>query len=666
MRFQEHALLALVLTGCGIGTLEDDDMRLRTNNTDSGAASALDDDADGDGGGDSPLAGVGITDANLEDCVRSHLSLAEGEITGELASELNHLDCPTAGIETIDGLEHFTGLQSISLWENNISDISPLADLTDIEWLELGANEIDDLSPLAELTGLTRLGLSSNEIDNIDDLAQLTAMQWLHLDGNDITNADALSEMNDLTWLTIEHNDIEDDSVLDAIEDGGADVYAQNQGSMGPEGPPAPTPTSVVAPRLSIDDGVLLSRQDESGALKLDFASRDAIYPLQLELPGQLAIDGTSVVLRSMESSTLVGTIDNGIVTLCAEQTASACHVALGAKTAPAEAYGGLGDAPVVYTLAMGVAPRPEVDDANYGEVDDGLIPYVLASPNQFDAGSCLFMSTTGAMELLVRQQLEQTEQDYEGDSDFSERFLMAAYQDLPSYWMPYWLTDTIYTYNYHGGSMLNRDYPFTAGYVRETSSGLTPCDSSDEGAYYSCSYNWFDYRPDDWEQQLLETPDVHRTIMYTDPARSSSSQWNVGLMDDEDVEKIKYLLRTRQAPVVVIYNHYLYWHADIVVGYDDTVETGGCPMVESSMDYFDEQGASSYTSKIQSHMDDIGDCTSQGAFYVRDSIYDGTSEEPMYSYSSGFTERYSQRVIQRSYNWVKYLGNHAYGIHRR
>ena len=136
--------------------------------------------------------------------------------------------------------------------------------------------------------------------------------------------------------------------------------------------------------------------------------------------------------------------------------------------------------------------------------------------------------------------------------------------------------------------------------------------------------------------------------------------------MDDEDVEKIKYLLRTRRAPVVVIYNHYLYWHADLIVGYDDTVSTGGCPMVESSLDYFADEGANQYINKIESHMEAIGDCTDKGVFYVRDSIYEGGSEEENYEYSSGFSEKYSKRIIERSYNWVKYLGNHAYSIQRK
>jgi hypothetical protein len=653
MRIEAGMLVALTLSACGIAALDDDKMNHREMDDTGGEAGESDD-------------GLGMSDANLEACVRAQLNIDEDELTPETVADLEHLDCPTAGISSIAGLQHFTGLQSISLWENSIEDISYLAGLDQLEWLELGANDISDVSALAGLTGLTRLGLSSNDIEDINALEGLTQLQWLHLDGNRITDVGALSDMDAITWLTIEHNDIDDDSVLDSIEDGGADVYGQNQGSFGPEGPPAPEVSTSVAPRASIEDGVFISRMTEDGGLQLDFMTLGGIHPVMLEVPGHLSADGDRIVLERGALTIAVGQLDGDMVTLCEGAYATDCHIALGAKTAPAAAYGGIGEAPVVYTLAMGIAARPEADEAAYGEIDDGLVQYALASPNQFDAGSCLFMSNTGAMELLIRQQENQTEQDYEGDSDLSERFLMAAYQDMPGSWLPYWLTDTVYAYNYHGGSMLNRDYPFTAGYVRETSSGLQPCSSSDSGAYYSCSYNWFDYRPTGWEEMMVDTPEIHRTVMYTDPARNSNSQWNVGLMDDEDVEKIKYLLRTRQAPVIVVYNHYLYWHADIIVGYDDTVSTGGCPMVESSMNYFDEQGAGSYSTKIEGHMADIGDCTDKGIFYVRDSIYEGTSDEPVYNYSSGFSERYSRRVIERSYNWVKFLGNHAYGIHRR
>ncbi len=615
-------------------------------------------DEDGDG---IPDNSPSFADGGLDSCVRAALGGVEGAIDPAIAAALENLDCPDQDIASIQGIEFLVGLESLSLWENSISDISPLRTLDTLRWLELGANEISDLSTLSGLTGLTRLGLSSNQITDVDDLSGLTALQWLHLDDNLISNVDALAGMTELDWLTVEHNDIWPDDVLDDIADRGADVYDQNQGAGGPEGPPAPADhTSGAGAVRAVELGELSPWTDDAGFLRFDMLVRGVALPIHTEVPGKLVADGADIVLIRGDATQRIGTIEDGIASLCED---GQCRASLGAKVAPAAAYAGTGEAGPVYTLAVAVHALPE---GEYGEANTSLLPYVLASPNQFDGGSCLFMSTTGAMELLLNQHTDLTEVDYGGETDLSERYLMAAYQDLPSSWLPYWLTDTVYTYNYHGGSMLNRDYPFTAGYVRDTSSGTQPCDSTDDGAYFSCQYNWFDMRPASWETMLVDTPSIQRTVMFTDPTRGSSAQWNVGLMDDRHVERIKYLIRTRQAPVVVIYNHYLYWHADIVVGYDDSVYTGGCPMVESSMDYFDEQGAGSYTSKIEAHMGNIGECSDYGIFYVRDSIYDGTSDEDLYTYTSGFTERYSQRVIERSYNWVKYLGNHAYGIHRR
>jgi hypothetical protein len=609
---------------------------------------------------DAPRVGADLADEALTRCVNSHMGFSSASrISLETAATLTHLDCIDEGISSLEGLGAYTGLETISLWENNISDISALAGLTRLEWLELGANRIESVSPLAGLTRLTRLGVSSNKIDDISPLAGLTDLEWLLLDDNEISDVSPLSDLERLTWLTIEHNQIDDDDVLDDLADDGTDVYAQHQDD-GPSGPPAGDTTSTFDPSL----GTLMPSIDRSGRLQFDLALAGNLYPVRSEIPGRLAVDGSNVILHRGDSEIVVGKTDGATIDLCPER--AVCAISMGVKTAPAAAYDGLAPEPVV-SLTLGVHALPEAtDDETYGQSNEDLIEYVLASPNQFDAGSCLFMTTTGAMELLVHQHTDLDEVEYDGDTDLSERFLMAAYQDVPSSVMSYWLTDIMYTYNYVGGSMLNRDYPFTAGYVRETSSGnLVPCDEGDSGAYYSCSYNWFDERPSDWEDQLIDTPSVERTVAFTDPSRNSSSQWNVALMDDEDVDKIKYLLRTRKAPVVVIYNHYLYWHADLIVGYDDTVPTDGCPMVESSMDYFDEQGSGSYTSKIERHMDDIGPCTDNGIFYVRDSIYEGGEDEIDYRYG-GFTDKYSQRIIERSYNWVKYLGNHAYAMHRK
>jgi hypothetical protein len=613
-------------------------------------------DEDGDG---IPDNSPSFTDAALDACVRAALGGVEGTIDPTVAAKLQNLDCIDQGVVSLNGIDFLVGLQTLSMWENSVTDISALANLSELQWLELGANDIADISALSDLTDLTRLGLSGNQISNVKDLDGLSQLEWLHLDDNALTEIDALADMTQLDWLTVEHNALDSDDVLKAIEDRGADVYGENQAADGPEGPPAPKDLGAGAVR-AIELGSLSPWTTDAGTLELDMFVRGESYPVRLEVPGTLTREGTQILLHRGSTVQRVGHIEGGIATLCAD---GQCRAAIGAKIAPDTAYAGTGEAGPVYTLALAVQALPE---GEYGESNTAMIDYALASPNQFDGGSCLFMSNTGAMEILLNQHSDLSAVDYDGETDLSERFLMSAYQDLPGSWLPYWLTDTVYAFNYHGGALLSRDYPFTAGYVRDTSSGTVPCESTDDGAYYSCQYNWFDKRPDDWESQLVQTPAIHRTVMYADPARSSSSQWNVGLMDDRHIERIKYQLRTRRAPVIVIYNHYLYWHADIVVGYDDSVYTGGCSMVESSMDYFDEQGAGSYTTKIEAHMRDIGECSDYGIFYVRDSIYDGTSDEEMYTYDDGFTERYSQRIIERSYNWVKYLGNHAYGIHRQ
>lgn len=605
------------------------------------------------------------SDDALRRCINGQLGLSsESKVSVEMAQTLRHLDCINEGVEHLKGLEHYTKLETISLWENNIESIDEVAGLTSLQWLELGNNAIGDITPLYSLTGLTRLGLGSNAVQDVSPLAALTNLEWLNLDDNQITDISPIEELDQLTWLTIEHNAISDASVLEQIRDDGADVYHQNQGD-GPSGPPAPD-----AHRLAPEIGTFMPVPKGNDSIGLELALGSTLHPVHLEFAGSLAIDRGTIVLNHNGASTAIGSTDGVTAQLC--ESGQHCSIALGLKVAPPEAYAGLRPEPVV-SLALTLHDRPSSaktsgsDQDDYGSKDLSLIDYVLASPNQFDAGSCLFMTTTGAVELLIHQNSDLDTFEYNGDTDLSERFLMTAYQDVPSSTLKYWLTDTAYTYNYIGGSLLNRDYPFTAGYVRETSSGsIVPCEPGDDGAYYSCSYNWFDERPSNWEELLVDTPKVERTVAFTDPARNSSSQWNVGLMDDEDVEKIKYMLRTRKAPVVVIYNHYLYWHADMIVGYDDAVETNGCPMVDSSMDYFDEQGSGAYTQKIERHMDAIGDCTSKGIFYVRDSIYDGTSEETEYQYSPGFTEKYSERIVERSYNWVKYLSNHAYSLHRK
>jgi len=341
------------------------------------------------------------------------------------------------------------------------------------------------------------------------------------------------------------------------------------------------------------------------------------------------------------------------------------CQASLGKKSG--QQVGAQEGAAVSLSLRIKGSNIVPFDNAP-GSEDTDLLPYVLASPNQLDAGTCLFMSNTGAMEILMNQRTAQDKIKYKGATDLSERYLINASDYVPSTVKRYTITDLIYAYENLGGSLLDKDYNFTAGYVKKTSGGVTEADPGDDGAYFSCYYNWLNKLPSNWKSMLVKTPKAERTTIFVDPLKNKNSVWNVGLANDDIVARIKWELRTKNAPVIVVYNHYLYWHADIVVGYDDNVDTVQCPMVTSTLKYFSEKGAQTYIDKINKHMAQNGGCSGKGLFYVRDSIYDGGDEEQTYLYSDKyqFSKKYSKRIIKRSYDWVKYLSNHAYTVHRK
>ena len=636
------ALLALVFVACESDNDDDDD-------------SALDEDQ-----------GAILVDEALAGCVRDHLGLeADHEFVPADVHDVVHLDCPDHGITDIQGLEYFASLQTLTLWENDISDVAPLAGLTSLTWLQLGFNEIRDISPLAGLSELERLGLAANDVADLTALAGLSKLTWLDLNRNDLLadKLSALCDLDALTWVTVEHNYLDDLGELDCLGD--ADVFTDYQEDLEDRSADATDPLAAVVPAAGAGDGVLdLVAEDGHVALawQMDGQRLDVIQ----EFAGELVARDGAIFHRVGDTEREIGSFDDDGWKLCSGTHAGTCDLAVGRKFSGEHV---LGDPRPVVTASLSYPQAGGGNDGEdaYGLVDEGLVDHVFASPNQFDAGSCIFMATTGSMEVLLNQHADPGTIDYLGDTDLSERFLMTAYNAVPDARVEYFLTDLVHAYNYLGGSMLDRDYPFQAGYIEDTFNGVVESGPMDPDAYFSAYYSWLDLRPEGWEEMMVETPRAARTVIFVDPDRDQNSYWAVALGDDEVVEQIKYELRTKRAPVMVVYNHYLYWHADIIVGYDDTRETNGCPMVEASLDYFDQQGATSYVNQIESHIDELGGCTNQGIFYVRDSIYDGTDDEPMYEYSvaHGYEQPYSRRIIERSYNWVKFLGNHAYSIHR-
>ena len=90
--------------------------------------------------------------------------------------------------EDIKSLRHMKNLTELSLYGNQIRDLTPLAGLTNLTELTLAYNHISDLTPLAGLTNLIDLDLSDNQISDLTPLAGLMNLTYLGLSDNPITD----------------------------------------------------------------------------------------------------------------------------------------------------------------------------------------------------------------------------------------------------------------------------------------------------------------------------------------------------------------------------------------------------------------------------------------------------------------------------------------------
>ena len=77
--------------------------------------------------------------------------------------------------------QKLSSLTEISLRNNQISDIKPLASLTQIESLELNDNKISDIKPLQSLTNLTLFHIGGNPISpRICPIKPESTCDWAH------------------------------------------------------------------------------------------------------------------------------------------------------------------------------------------------------------------------------------------------------------------------------------------------------------------------------------------------------------------------------------------------------------------------------------------------------------------------------------------------------
>ena len=158
---------------------------------------------------------VYIPDPGLRSAVEEALGKTAGTpISRSDMARMSILHAEGRGIGNLAGLECATGLWTAELFDNQISDVSPLSDLTTLINLFLDGNQISDVSPLSGMTALVLLSLGQNQISDVSPLSDLTALGSLHLDDNQISSVSALSGLTALSSLGLRNNQISDVSPL--------------------------------------------------------------------------------------------------------------------------------------------------------------------------------------------------------------------------------------------------------------------------------------------------------------------------------------------------------------------------------------------------------------------------------------------------------------------
>ncbi|MCL2859054.1 MAG: leucine-rich repeat domain-containing protein [Oscillospiraceae bacterium] len=140
---------------------------------------------------------IAFEDANFEKGIKLQLQITTNEIFPKDVETITDLNVSGGDIKSLNGIQYFKELKSLTLDRAHLTNIEPLKYLANLETLELNDNGIVDISPLSGLKALTSLCLGNNLIKDITPLGQLVNIRYLNLSGNRITDISVINNISD-------------------------------------------------------------------------------------------------------------------------------------------------------------------------------------------------------------------------------------------------------------------------------------------------------------------------------------------------------------------------------------------------------------------------------------------------------------------------------------
>lgn len=201
------------------------------------------------------------------------------------------------------------------------------------------------------------------------------------------------------------------------------------------------------------------------------------------------------------------------------------------------------------------------------------LLDYVQIAPDQGESNTCLYVGSTGAMELIANKKAGIKHPVPYGPYDLSEAFLI--YAPAPQNTGPKnFLEKPVLRFNRSGYGIHLSQWDFTTWNGNESRSP------------------WI--RRDWSKMEKTPLPKIETLPLFLE----GRNRWSTRVLKEAHIQKIKEALWTHKSPVLVNYNDDNYWHVVVIVGYDDELP-GNC-----------------YAQDIRP-----SECNEMGSFFVRDSF---------------------------------------------
>ncbi len=150
-----------------------------------------------------------FADARFEAAIRADVSVPDtGALHAADVAGIDVLFAQSRAITSLDGIECLKHVTVANLYDNKISDLTPLAGLTQLMSISASKNQMANASALAGLQHLTFVDLSTNQIADVSGLAGLVSLKHLDLSHNALTAIDQLKTLSGLQELDVSSNEL--------------------------------------------------------------------------------------------------------------------------------------------------------------------------------------------------------------------------------------------------------------------------------------------------------------------------------------------------------------------------------------------------------------------------------------------------------------------------